>query len=87
MSTKKSLKQLRSKDKLLIANVATYFEKNPGHTKQSYIQQTINAVGVTKRKKKKRKKKRKTKKRALIMSCFCGEISASKSKKETERNI
>ena len=39
MSTDKSLKHLKSKDKFLIANVSNYFEKHTGRGSSSYIQQ------------------------------------------------
>ena len=49
MSTDKSLKHLKSKDKFLIANVSNYFEKQSGRDSSSYIQQTIQATGVSRR--------------------------------------
>ena len=36
MSTDKSLKHLKSNDKLLIANVSNYFEKRSGRDSSSY---------------------------------------------------
>ena len=36
MSTDKSLKHLKSNDKLLIANVSNYFEKHSGRDSSSY---------------------------------------------------
>ena len=36
MSTEKSLKHLKSNDKLLIANVSNYFEKHSGRDSSSY---------------------------------------------------
>ena len=44
-----SLKHLKSKDKFLIANVSNYFEKHTGPDSSSYIQQTVQATGVSKR--------------------------------------
>ena len=49
MSTEKSLKHLKSKDKFLIANVSNYFEKHSGHDSSSYIQHTFQATGVSRR--------------------------------------
>ena len=49
MSTEKSLKHLKSKDKFLIANVSNYFEKHSGWDSLSYIQQTVQATGVSRR--------------------------------------
>ena len=49
ISTDKSLKHLKSKDKFLIANVSNYFEKHSGRDSSSYIQQTIQATGVSRR--------------------------------------
>ena len=49
MSTEKSLKHLKSKDKFLIANVSTYFEKQSGRDSSSYIQHTVQATGVSRR--------------------------------------
>ena len=49
MSTDKSLKHLKSKDKFLIANVSNYSEKHSGRDSSSYIQQTIQATGVSRR--------------------------------------
>ena len=37
MSLEKSAKHLKSKDKFLIANVSTYFEKHSGRDSSSYI--------------------------------------------------
>ena len=47
--TDKSLKHLKSKDKFLIANVSNYFEKHSGRDSSSYIQQIIQATGVSRR--------------------------------------
>ena len=49
MSTDTSLKHLKSKDKFIIANVSNYFEKHSGRDSSSYIQQTIQATGVSRR--------------------------------------
>ena len=49
MSTDTSLKHLKSKDKFLIANVSNYFEKHSGRDSSSYIQQTLQATGVSRR--------------------------------------
>ena len=49
MSTDKYLKHLKSKDKFLIANVANYFWKHSGRDSSSYIQQTVQATGVSRR--------------------------------------
>ena len=49
MSTEKSLKHLKSKDEFLIANVSNYFEKHSGQDSSSYIQQTFQATGVSRR--------------------------------------
>ena len=49
MSTDKSLKLLKSKDKFLIANVSNYFLKHSGRDSSSYIQQTVQATGVSRR--------------------------------------
>ena len=49
MSTDKSLKHLISKDKFLIANVSNHFEKYSGRDNSSYIQQTVQATGVSRR--------------------------------------
>ena len=49
MSTDKSLKHLKSKDKFLIANVSNYFEKHSVRDSSSYIQQTVQATGVSRR--------------------------------------
>ena len=49
MPTDKSLKHLKSKDKFLIANVSNYFEKHSGRDSSSYIQQTVQATGVSRR--------------------------------------
>ena len=48
MSTDKSLKHLKSKDKF-IANVSNYFEKHSRRDSSSYIQQTVQATGVSRR--------------------------------------
>ena len=44
MSTDKSLKKIN-----LIANVSNYFEKHSGRDSSSYIQQTFQATGVSRR--------------------------------------
>ena len=44
MSTDKSLKKNN-----LIANVSNYFEKHSGRDSSSYIQQTLQATGVSRR--------------------------------------
>ena len=44
MSTDKSLKNLN-----LIANVSNYFEKHSGRDSSTYIQQTFQATGVSRR--------------------------------------
>ena len=44
MSTDKSLKHLKSKDKFLIANLSNYFEKNSWRDSSLYIQQTVQAT-------------------------------------------
>ena len=49
MSTAKSLKHLKSKDEILIANISTYFEKHSGRDSSSYIQHTVQATGVSRR--------------------------------------
>ena len=49
MPTDKSLKHLKSKDKFHIANVSNYFEKHSGLDSSSYIQQTVQATGVSRR--------------------------------------
>ena len=49
MSTDKSLKHLKSKDKFLIVNVSNYFEKHSGRHSSSYIRQTVQATGVSRR--------------------------------------
>ena len=49
MSTDKSLKHLKSKDKFLIANVSNYFEKHSGRDSSSYKQQTVQATWVSRR--------------------------------------
>ena len=49
MFTDKSLKHLKSKDKFLIENVLNYFEKHSGQDNSSYIQQTVQATGVSRR--------------------------------------
>ena len=49
MSTDKSLKHLKFKDKIIIANVSNYFEKHSGRGSSSYIQQTVQATGVSRR--------------------------------------
>ena len=47
MSTNKSLKHLKFKDRFLIANVSNYFEKHSGRDSSSYIQQTGQATWVS----------------------------------------
>ena len=49
MSTETSLKNLKSKDKFLVANVSNYFEKHSGLDSSSYIQHTFQATGVSRR--------------------------------------
>ena len=49
MSTDKSLKHLKSKDKFLIAYVSNYFEKHSGRDSSSHIQQTVHVTGVSRR--------------------------------------
>ena len=49
MSTDKSLKHLKSKDKFLITNVSNDFEKQSGRDSSSYILQTVQATGVSRR--------------------------------------
>ena len=49
MPTEKSLKHLKSKDEFLIANVSIYFEKHSGWDGSSYIQNTVQATGVSRR--------------------------------------
>ena len=49
MSTNKSLKHLKSKDNFLITNASNYFEKHLGWDSSSYIQQTVQATGVSRR--------------------------------------
>ena len=49
MSTKKSLKHLKSLDEFLIANVSNYFENHPRRDSSSYIQHTFQATGVRRR--------------------------------------
>ena len=49
MSTDKSFKHLKSKDKFLIANVSNYFWKHSGRDSSSYIQQIVQATGVSRR--------------------------------------
>ena len=49
MSTEKSLRYLKSKDAFLIAYVSTYFEKHSGWDSSSYIQNTVQATGVSRR--------------------------------------
>ena len=49
MSTEKSLKHLKSKDKFLIAYVSNYFEKYSGPDSSSYIQHIVQATGVSRR--------------------------------------
>ena len=46
MSTDKSLKHSKSKDKFLIANVSNYFWKHSGQDNLSYIQQTVQATAM-----------------------------------------
>ena len=45
----KSLKKIKSKDNFLIANVSNYFEKHSGRDSSSYIQQTVQATGISRR--------------------------------------
>ena len=49
MSTEKSLKHLKSKDKFLIANISNCLEKHSGRDSSSYIQYTVQATGVSRR--------------------------------------
>ena len=49
MSSDKSLKHLKSKDKILIANVSNYSEKHSGQDSSSYIKLAIQATGVSRR--------------------------------------
>ena len=50
MSTEKSLiKHLKSKDEFRLANVLNYFEKHSGRDSSSYIQDTFQATGVSRR--------------------------------------
>ena len=49
MSTEKSLRYLKSKDAFLIANVSSDFEKHSGRDSASYIQNTVQATGVSRR--------------------------------------
>ena len=49
MSTVKSLKHLKSKDKFLKANVSNCFWKHSGRDSSSYIQRTVQATGVSRR--------------------------------------
>ena len=49
MSTEKSLKNLKSKDEFLIANVSNYFEKHSERDSSSYIQHTFQATVVSRR--------------------------------------
>ena len=51
MSTDKSLKHSKSKDKFLIALVSNFFWKHSGRVRDSssYIEQTVQATGVSKR--------------------------------------
>ena len=49
MSTEKSLRYLKSKDAFLIADVSTDFEKHSGRDSSSYIQNTVQATGVSRR--------------------------------------
>ena len=53
MSADKSIKHLKPKDKFLIAYVSTYFEKHSGGggggDSSSYIQDTFQATGVSRR--------------------------------------
>ena len=49
MSTNKSLKHLKSKDRFLIANASNYSEKPSGWDSSSYIQQTDQKIGVSRR--------------------------------------
>ena len=47
MSSDKSLKHLKPKDKFLIANVSNCFWKHSGRDSSSYILQTVQATGVS----------------------------------------
>ena len=49
MSSEKSFKHLKSKDKFVIANVSNYFEKHSERDSSSYIQHTVQATGVSRR--------------------------------------
>ena len=49
MSTEKSLRYLKSKDAFLTAYVSTFFEKHSGRDSSSYIQNTVQATGVSRR--------------------------------------
>ena len=49
MSTDKSLKHLKSKDKFLLANVSNPFEKHSGQDSSSCVQQTVQPTGVSRR--------------------------------------
>ena len=49
MSSNQSFKHLKSKDKFLIANVSNYFKIHSGRDSSSYIQQTDQAIEVSKR--------------------------------------
>ena len=49
MSSKKSLKHLKSKAEILIANVSNYFVKHSRRDSSSYIQHTVQATGVSSR--------------------------------------
>ena len=49
MSIDNSLKKSKAKDKFLIANVSNYFENHSRRGSSSYIQQTVQATGVSRR--------------------------------------
>ena len=49
MSTNKSLKHLKSKDRFVKANVSNYFEKHSRPDNSSCIQPTDQATGVSRR--------------------------------------
>ena len=49
MSTEKSLRYIKSKDAFLIANVSTSFEKHSRRDSSSYIQNTVQATGVSRK--------------------------------------
>ena len=49
VSNDKSFKHLKFIDKFLIANASNYFWKHSGRDSSSYIQQTVQATGVSRR--------------------------------------